>query len=71
MLCAGFPPNLNVGTDVPLYFTAVGGVIKPLAWRVVVYLGLRRCLVLYRQRTCNDEFEVSSQRDHIIKHGFV
>jgi hypothetical protein len=30
-------PNLNVGTDVPLSFTAFGRVIKPPAMRVVVY----------------------------------
>jgi hypothetical protein len=33
-------PNLNVGTDVPLPFTAFGRVIKPPAMRVVVYLRL-------------------------------
>jgi hypothetical protein len=31
-------PNLNVGTDVPLSFTAFGRVIKPPAVRVVVYV---------------------------------
>jgi hypothetical protein len=30
-------PNLNVGTDVPLSFTAFGRLIKPPAMRVVVY----------------------------------
>jgi hypothetical protein len=33
-------PNLNVGTDVPLSFTAFGRVIKPPAMRVVVYSSL-------------------------------
>ena len=30
-------PNLNVGTNVPLYFTAFGRKIKPPALRVVIY----------------------------------
>jgi hypothetical protein len=29
-------PNLNLGTDVPLYFAAYGRVTKPPALRVVV-----------------------------------